>query len=350
MPFAGSMAESTYKPGASKLAAIIPARNAAATLAQCLDALIAQISDDEEVIVVDDCSTDDTCEIAARFDLKLVKMPGHMGPSAARNRGAELTCAPLLFFLDADVVLAPGALARAEKTMMRPEVGAVIGSYDDDPAASSTISRFKNLAHHHFHQRSREEATTFWGACGLVRRDLFLAAGGFDDERRTVEDIELGYRLVARGVRIVLDPQLQVKHLKKWTLRSLVITDVFIRAIPWTLLWLERRRLPNDLNVAVDQRVAAMVAVALAIAIPVAIFRYQAWLVVALLLTAAFWLNRDLYRLFFRKGGLWLGFNGFLLQQFYYLYSLFSVVVGVAIYFVRSFTRRVEARAKRTRI
>src|SRR5712692_5943796 len=285
MPFAGCMAESSYKPGASKLAAIIPARNAAATLAQWLDALIAQISDDQEVIVVDDCSTDDTCEIAARFDLKLVKLPGHAGPSAARNRGAELTCAPLLFFLDADVVLAPGALARAEKTMMRPEVGAVIGSYDDDPAASSTISRFKNLAHHHFHQRSREEATTFWGACGLVRRDLFLAAGGFDDERRTVEDIELGYRLVARGVRIVLDPQLQVKHLKKWTLRSLVITDVFIRAIPWTLLWLERRRLPNDLNVAVDQRVAAMVAVALAIAIPVAIFRYQAWLVVALLLT-----------------------------------------------------------------
>jgi GT2 family glycosyltransferase len=348
MSFASSTAGSSYEPRASNLAVIIAARDAAATLPDCLNALLAQISDDDEVIVVDDYSTDDTCEVAARFNVKLVKLPRHMGISAARNRGAELTRAPLLFFYDADVVLAPGALARAKEIMLRPDVGAVIGSYDDDPAAPSTISRFKNLAHHHFHQRSRVEATTFWGACGLVRRDLFVAAGGFDDERRTIEDVELGYRLVARGVRIVLDPRLQVKHLKKWTLRSLVTTDVFFRAIPWTLLWLERRTLPSDLNFAADQRVAAMVAFALAISIPVAIFRYQAWLVVALLLTAALWLNRDLYRLFFRRGGLWFTINGFLLQQFYYLYSLFSLAAGVAIYFARSFTRRDEAAAKRT--
>lgn len=342
------MAGPGYAPRASRLAVIIPARNAAATLPQCLDALLAQVSDDDEVVVVDDCSTDDTCEVVARFNVKLVKQPRHMGISAARNRGVELTQAPLLFFYDADVVLAPGALARAREIMLRPDVGALIGSYDDDPAAPTTISRFKNLAHHHFHQRSRVEATTFWGACGLIRRDVFVASGGFDNDQRTVEDVELGYRLVAQGVRIVLDPELQVKHLKEWTLRSLVTTDVFLRAIPWTLLWLERRTLPSDLNFAADQRVASMVAFALAIAVPVAIFKYQAWLVVAFLLTAAFWLNRDLCGLFFRRGGLWFALKGFLLQQFYYLYSLFSLVAGVAIYFARWFTRRVEVTSKRT--
>src|SRR5208283_2660754 len=163
-----------------------------------------------------------------------------------------------------------------------------------------------------------------------------------------IGDVELGYRLAARGVRIVLDPELQVKHLKKWTLISLVRTDVIVRAIPWTLLWLKHRRLPSDLNFAADQRAAAMVALALAIAIPLAIFRYQAWLAVLLLLTAALWLNRDLYRLFFRRGGVWFAINGFLLQQFYYLYSLFGVAVGVAIYVARSLTRRVEAAAGRT--
>ncbi len=339
---------SSSQPPTSKLAVIIPARNAAATLAQSLDALFAQLSADDEVIVVDDYSTDHTCEIAARFKVKLLKLLRHMGASAARNRGVELTRAPLLFFYDADVVLAPGALARAKAIMSRPEVGALIGSYDDDPAAPTTVSRFKNLAHHHFHQRSREEATTFWGACGFVRRDLLVAAGGFDDDQRFIGDVELGYRLANLGVRIVLDPGLQVKHLKKWTLISLVRTDVVVRAIPWTLLWLKHGRLPSDLNFAADQRAAALVALALVIAILVAIFRYQAWLVVVLLLTAAFWLNRDLYRLFFRKRGLWFAVKGFLLQQLYYLYSLLSVVAGVAIYFARSLTRRVEAAARRT--
>jgi len=339
MPFADTMPRSSDQPPTPNLAVIIPARNAAATLTQSLDAIFAQITADDEVIVVDDYSTDDTCEVAARFKVKLIKLPRHMGTSAARNRGAELTRAPLLFFYDADVVLAPGALARAKAIMSRPEVGAVIGSYDDDPAASTTVSRFKNLAHHHFHQRSRGEATTFWGACGLLRRDLLVAAAGFNDDQRYIGDVELGYRLAARGVRIVLDPELQVKHLKKWTLISLVRTDVIVRAIPWTLLWLKHRRLPSDLNFAADQRAAAMVALALAIAIAVAVFRYQAWLVVVLLLTTAFWLNRDLYRLFFRRGGLWFAINGLLLQQFYYLYSLFGVAVGAAIYFARSFTR-----------
>ena len=221
---ASSTAESSDTPQAPNLAVIIPARNAAATLAQSLDGLFAQISDDDEVIVVDDYSTDDTCEVAGRYNLKLVKLRRHMGISAARNRGAEQTRAPLLFFHDADVVLAAGALARAKQTMSRSEVGAMFGSYDDDPAAPTTVSRFKNLAHHHFHQRSSVEASTFWGGCGLIRRDLFLAAGGFDNEQRAIEDVELGYRLITRGVRIVLDPELQVKHLKKWTLRSLVTT------------------------------------------------------------------------------------------------------------------------------
>jgi len=234
--------------------------------------------------------------------------------------------------------------------MMRPEVGALIGSYDDDPDAPTTVSRFKNLAHHHFHQRSGTEVTSFWGACGLVRRDLFVATGGFDDEQRTIEDVEFGHRLTARGVRIVLDRDLQVKHLKKWTLRSLVKTDVVLRAIPWTLFWLEGRGLPRSLNFAADQRVAAIVAAALAASIPVATFRPTTWLwmLVGLLLIAAFWLNRDLYRLFLRRGGPWFAVKGFLLQQFYYLYSLFSLAAGVAIYVVRSLTRRADGRAKRT--
>lgn len=319
-----------------RLSAIVPALNAAATIAQCLDALTAQASDEVEIIVVDDGSTDDTHEIASRYDVRLLKLPRNMGPSAARNRGAEMARAPILFFLDADVAIAPGGLALAGASMSDTDAGAVIGSYDDDPAVGSSISRFKNLAHHYFHQRSRPDATTFWGACGLVRRELFFAAGGFDEQRAGIEDVELGYRMTARGIRIVLDPALQVTHLKRWTLRLLVATDVKMRAIPWTILWLEGHRLPADLNFSIDQRLAAIVAIAIAIIIPVAIFKYQFWMLVVALVALAIWLNRDLYRLLFKRGGFRFSVNGFFLQQFYYLYSIAGVAAGVAIYFASS--------------
>jgi len=317
------------------LSAIVPALNAAATIPRCLDAITEQASDDVEIIVVDDGSTDNTFEIASSYGVRLLKLPRNMGPSAARNRGAEMARAPILFFLDADVVLAPGGLARARAAMSGTDAGAVIGSYDDDPAAESTISRFKNLAHHYFHQRSGANATTFWGACGLVRRELFFELGGFDELRYGIEDVELGYRMTERGIRIVLDRELQVKHLKRWTLRSLVVTDIRARAIQWTLLWLEGRSLPANLNFSADQRVAAVVALAIPIVSSVAIFRFQFWMFVAILVSIAVWLNRDLYRLFFRAGGLLFSVNGFLLQQFYYLYSFVGIAAGVAIHFAR---------------
>ncbi len=317
-----------------QVSVVIPARDAARTLPRCLEAVIAQIALQSpaavEVIVVDDCSNDQTSEVAGHYPVQLVRLPRHSGPSAARNRGAQAARGAVLFFVDSDVVIAPGALAKALDIMSaRPEVGALIGSYDDDPADHSIVSRFKNLAHHHFHQRSHAEATTFWGACGVIRRDCFMAAGGFDESRFQIEDIELGYRLVEGGVRIALDPELQVKHLKRWTLRSMLVTDVVGRAIPWTLLWLERRRLPNDLNFTTAQRITSAVGVALVLAIPLAMLKSWAWLIVAVLAGVALWLNRDLYRLLYRKGGIRLGVGGFFLQQFYYLYSWFALAAGI---------------------
>src|SRR5882757_4203866 len=111
------------------LSAIIPALNAAATIARCLDSITAQLSGDVEVIVVDDGSTDATYKIASRYDVLLLKLPQNTGASAARNRGAEMARASVLFFLDADVALAPGAIARAKSAMSRSDADAIIGSY-----------------------------------------------------------------------------------------------------------------------------------------------------------------------------------------------------------------------------
>jgi hypothetical protein len=59
-----------------------------------------------------------------------------------------------------------------------PDLVALFGSYDDAPAATNFLSQYKNLLHHYMHQTAREEASTFWGACGAIRREVSLAVGG----------------------------------------------------------------------------------------------------------------------------------------------------------------------------
>src|SRR5207244_10593392 len=84
--------------------------------------------------------------------------------------------------------------------------------------------------------------------------------GEFDASRvhrASIEDIEFGYRLRAAGHRIRLDPGLQGTHLKRWTLGSIVGTDVKRRALPWARLILESGHAPDDLNLARSQRVSA---------------------------------------------------------------------------------------------
>ncbi len=183
------------------------------------------------------------------------------GPAGARNLGARAAGSDVIFFVDADVTIGPDVVGRVRRTFAeRSELTALIGSYDDSPGDSGFVSQYRNLLHHYMHQTARPEASTFWGACGAIRRSAFLAAGGFDEgyDRPSVEDIELGYRLKDAGHRILLDPELQVKHLKHWSVAGMLRTDVLDRAIPWTELLLRRRRAERDLNLTLRSRLSVL--------------------------------------------------------------------------------------------
>jgi len=309
---------------------IIPAYNAASTLARCLDSVFRQAGPDVEVIVVDDRSSDATQEVASGYPVRLIALAQHGGSGVARNRGAAAAQGQVLLFTDADVTLGEGALSRVRADLAEPGVDAVIGSYDDDPAVRTTISQFKNLAHHYFHQRSGPEVTTFWGACGIIGRELFLSMGGFDEELPEMSDVDLGYRLAARGAHIRLDPALQVKHLKQWTLKLLLKTDLNLRAFPWAILLLKYGYLPRGLNFTADQRAAGILAMLLAVLGAASLVRPAAAIALVPCAVLAAWVNRDLYRLFYRRGGLRLLAGGFLLQQLYYLYSAVGLIAGIA--------------------
>jgi len=229
------------------LSVVVPAYRCAAYLQQCLHGL--QRSDlpraSWELIVVDDGSPDDTANVArAVADRVLRVADGPRGPAFARNLGARAATGAVLVFIDADVVVAPGTLRSfAAHFAADPTLGAAFGAYDEEPVETNFISQYRNLLHRYVHTLHPGEADTFWAGCGAVRRETFLAVGGFDAvryPRPQIEDVELGYRLREAGARILLDPEVQGKHLKRWTFRNMVRTDLRERAIPWMHLILRR--------------------------------------------------------------------------------------------------------------
>jgi GT2 family glycosyltransferase len=316
---------------------IVPAYNSGRELRECLAGLRASSVPPSEVLVVDDAATDDTAAVAAAMGARVLRLAANAGPAAARNRGAAVARGDVLFFVDADVVVAADAVARVARALGdEADLAAVFGSYDARPRAPGLVSQFRNLLHHFVHQHGRPDASTFWAGCGAVRRAAFDAVGGFDERpvRRFIEDIELGYRLRRAGFRIRLDHDLRCTHLKHWTLWSMLRTDLVHRAVPWARLIAETRTAPADLNLRGEQRASvALVGVAGA-ALLLAVWRHclAAVAVAAILAVAA--LNRELYRFLRRERGV-----AFALACFP-LHLLHLACSGLGFVYARSAPRR----------
>jgi GT2 family glycosyltransferase len=289
------------------LAVVVPATDRPPSLDRCVSALRAARRPPDELVVVD--------------------APAGLGPAAARNAGVAATSSDLIAFVDADVVIAPEALARVRARFAADaDLTAVFGSYDDDPEAPGAVSRFRNLLHHHVHTSSAGPAETFWAGLGAVRREALVEVGGFDADRfpqPAVEDIELGMRLRRSGRSIVLDPAITGTHLKRWSLRSMVATDVLRRGAPWTRLQLERGAATAALNLGWRYRLSALAAL---VATCAALGRRPRAAIGALAALVA--LNRPFYALLRRRGGLRLAVAGVALHVVHHLAAIVSVAVG----------------------
>jgi GT2 family glycosyltransferase len=240
------------------ISVIVPVYNSRQHLSQCLRALAAS-TEPHECIVVDDGSADGSADVAREFGATVIATGQRSGPAYGRNLGAASAGGEVLVFLDSDVCVRANTLARMRAAFDEDcNLAALMGSYDDSPEAQDFLSQYKNLMHHFVHQHARREACTFWAGCGAIRREVFLRFQGFNESYRrpAVEDIELGYRLRHDQMKIVLDPSLQVKHLKKWSFWTLLKSDILDRGVPWTELIFRDGRLPNDLNLHISQRIS----------------------------------------------------------------------------------------------
>jgi len=197
----------------AEIAVVIPARNAAETIERCVRCVAEQGLAPAETILVDDGSSDSTPELAsaaaAGDGLELrIERTDRLGPAAARNRGAEVSTAPALAFLDADCFPVPGWLEAGLRAL--DDAPLVQGRVIPDPEFER--GPFDRTLHVNGPSPLFESANLF------VERGLFERLGGFEAwlepevGKAVAEDIWFGWRARRAGERTAFVPEALVHH------------------------------------------------------------------------------------------------------------------------------------------
>jgi hypothetical protein len=201
------------------LALCIPAYNAAAFLPRLLGSAAQQHIPFDEVLVYDDCSTDNTGELARSLGATVIRGDRNLGCSAGKNRLLELTSCEWVHFHDADDDMMPGFTTLAHEWMERadpPEV--VIFNYDSRRYEDGTLilaRRYEagELRNNAAHYAVRQKITNF----GLYRVSALRQAGGYDLDPEVLynEDCRFHMRLAFAGLRFDVEPQVQLVNLER---------------------------------------------------------------------------------------------------------------------------------------
>src|SRR4029453_12377450 len=156
------------------------------------------------------------------------------------------------------------------------------------------------------------------------------AAGGCDADPawRSIEDVELGYRLRRAHHRIRLDRTLQGTHLKRWTLGSMIRTDALYRAAPWARLMRRDGAPPSDLNLRTDQRLSVALAVAAVVSLPLGLVDPTLLAPAMLCRAGGAALNRHLLAFLHAQGGMAFALACFPLHVVHYLSGAAGFVYG----------------------
>ena len=189
---------------------VVPAYNAARTLARCLQSIADLGNQVDRCLVVDDGSTDQTADIAAAAGCDLIRI-SNSGAAAARNIGWRAAETELVWFLDADCAARPGCVTPLLAALDDARIAGVGGSFDNAHPDSLLACIFhEEVAVRHLRMPPR---VNHLATGHVVYRHAVLAeVGGFDEDARWAHDVELSYRIVAAGYHLAMATESRVTH------------------------------------------------------------------------------------------------------------------------------------------
>lgn len=309
---------------------IIPSYNAEKTITICLRSIYSSDYKNFEIIVVDDNSSDQTVHLISEFPCKIIQMNKNAGPAKARNIGVEASFGDILVFFDADVIIEKDTIQRMVETFQeKPDISALFCSFKKSTIPKNFFTEYKNLRHHYTHQISQDYATTFCSGFGAIKREVFIKMNGFNENHRVLEDIELGYRLYKEGYKIYLKKDIQLIHCKEYSFLSLIKSDFFDRAIPWTKLMLTNKIFKNDLNTKSRNIISVFVSFVILLNLMVFLIIPESLIIFMLLITWFLFLNRRYFVFVLKEKSFIFTLKSIIMNWFSYLYSGVGLVVAL---------------------
>jgi GT2 family glycosyltransferase len=233
----------------TRLSVIIPNHNGSLFIKTCLNALFSAIHQPFEVIIVDDCSTDDSAEIISRFPCRLLRLEKQGGASKARNIGAKNSLGDALFFIDVDCVVQDDTILHAINAYEKNRNLVIGGTYTPIAFDDTFFSTFQSIFINYSELRT-VEPNYIAGHAMVMGRDVFEKSGGFPEEFiPIIEDVEFSHRLKRSGQRLIMDSAILVRHIFNYDLRK-SFRNAFRKSKYWVAYSISNRDLMADSGTA----------------------------------------------------------------------------------------------------
>ncbi|MFN8496270.1 MAG: glycosyltransferase [Anaerolineae bacterium] len=204
------------------ISAAIPCYNGARWIAETVAALQRQTRPPDELLVIDDGSTDGSGALAAGVGARVITHAVNRGLAAARNTALVAASGDILVFVDSDAYAAPGMIEALLAGFTAPDIAGVGGGGVEAHQVTHADAWRARHARQWHGPRPVTDAPYLHGLCAAYRRQALFAVGGFDTALRTnAEDVEMGIRLRQAGYRLVYTPDAVVYHQRADTLPTL---------------------------------------------------------------------------------------------------------------------------------
>ena len=313
---------------------VIPVYNGAGTIPSVMEAVYNSTFKDFEVVIVHDCSSDNTCEVLGElqehYPFRLIEFPENRGVSKARNTGAREARGEIVFFIDADCIVQPDTLGRCVAELRRGKSVCAGGAYTRDAWDQDFFSNFQSLYIHHVETKT-ERPDYIATHCMAIWKKTFAEFGGFKEDyfighAASVEDVELSHRLLAAGRQISRPHGVEVQHMFGFNLKK-SIRNAIKKSKYWTMYSLHNKDVTKDSGAASYELKVNVLTQSLNLVLVIVALATRIWwllIPVGVLYSLNLAASYKLLRLIKREQGWW-----FLLRAVAYYHFVYPYVVAV---------------------
>jgi glycosyltransferase involved in cell wall biosynthesis len=226
-----------------RVAVAIPCYNGAVYLGQAIESLLVQSRPADEILIIDDGSTDESVQVAERYPVRLIRHSVNQGLASARNTAIAATTADILVFMDVDAYADRELLTTLMTGYDAADIGGV-GGQGIEVNIQTIYDRWRRVhASQGYGPRPRERCPFLFGLCMSFRVEALRHVGGFNPVFHTnSEDVDIGYRLNDIGYRLRYLPQAKVYHQRTDDRASLLRTMTTWYTAAYYAKWINHRR------------------------------------------------------------------------------------------------------------